>query len=592
MGLLLNVQAVAKSFGALPLFDGVSLTVSEGDRLGVIGPNGSGKTTLLRILAGLDTPDAGECSLRKLTRLRYVPQDSEFPPHATVGSVLADACQDRDELEAHVQRTLGQAGLSNPDQPAATLSGGWRKRLAIAEALIAKPDILLLDEPTNHLDLEGIQWLERLLDSARFAVVAVSHDRYFLENVATAMAELSRSYVGGIFRVDGNYSRFLEKKSEYLDAQAKLQDSLQTKVRREVEWLRRGAKARTTKAKARIDEANRLIGQLDDVQSRQRSSVAGIDFTASDRRTKKLIHARGVAAEVGGRLLFGGLDMALAPGVRVGLVGGNGSGKTTLLRMLRGDIAPAEGTIERADNLRVVYFDQHREKLDPEVPLKRALAEHGDSVVYRDRVVHVAGWAKRFLFRTEQLEVAVGRLSGGERARVQIARLMLESADVLLLDEPTNDLDIPTLEVLEESLLDFPGAMVLVTHDRFLLDRVATTVVGLDGQGGAGTFADYSQWQQALSARAVVREDKPAAERSGSAPGRKKLSYTEQREWEAMEGRIEEAERRLEEQKALLQHPDVVVDGGRLEEVYRSMTEAQEAVDRLYTRWAELEAKQ
>ncbi len=598
MALLLNCQSVSRTYGALPVFEGVSLQISEGDRLGLIGPNGSGKSSLLRILAGIDPPDSGECSLRKNTRFRYVPQDSIFPEGATVRSVLESACTDPDELEGRLATTLGQTGFTDQNQFAAALSGGWRKRLAIAEALIAQPDILLLDEPTNHLDLEGILWLEKLLGNARFAMVAVSHDRYFLENVATSMAELNKLYPDSIFRVEGNYTRFLERKAEFLAAQAKLEDALENKVRREVEWLRRGPKARTTKSKARIDEANRLIGQLGEVQTRQRSSTAGIDFAASDRRTKKLIETEGLGAAINGRTLFAGLNLKLSPGVRIGLVGSNGSGKTTLLRILKGDREPSQGTVFRADNLRIVYFDQHRDTLDPELPLKRALAPHGDSVIYRGRVTHVAGWARRFLFRNEQLEVAVGRLSGGERARVQIAKLMLEEADVLLLDEPTNDLDIPTLEVLEDSLVEFPGAMILVTHDRYLLEQVSTTVLGIDGEGKAEFFAEYSQWEQAQSERKKVREEKPVAARaesasaaSAAAPPKKKLSYMEAREWETIEQKIHDAEARLQRDQERLHHPEVVVDGVAIQKAYADVEAAQAEVDRLYARWAELEAK-
>ena len=572
------------------MFDGISLAIREGDRLGVIGPNGSGKSSLLRILAGMDTPDSGECSLRKMTRLRYVPQDSVFVPGLTVRAVLEAACDNDDDREGRVAATLGQCGFTLPLQAASALSGGWRKRLAIAEALMGHPDILLLDEPTNHLDIDSILWLEKLLAGARFAVMAVSHDRYFLENFATSMAEISKAYPENIFFAEGNYSRFLERKADYEDSQAKLQSSLSTKVRREVEWLQRGAKARTTKSKARIDEANRLIGQLDDVRSRQRTSTAGIDFSASDRKTKKLIETQDLSAEIGGKTLFSGLNLNLSPGARIGLVGGNGSGKTTLLRLLRGDREPTTGTVFRADSLRIVYFDQHRASLDPGVSLKRALAEHGDSVQYQGRVIHVAGWARRFLFKSEQLEVAVGRLSGGERARVQIAKLMLEPADVLLLDEPTNDLDIPTLEVLEDSLLDFPGAMVLVTHDRFLLDRVSTRVLALDGDGGAEFFADYGQWEQNRSERTRPKEAKSETPKTAAAQPRK-LSYLETREWEGMEARILAAEERLEERKELLQHPEVVTDGERLRAVYEEMNAAQADVDGLYARWAELEEK-
>jgi ATP-binding cassette subfamily F protein uup len=595
MNLLVSLRGVSKAFGAAPLFEGVSIMVSEGDRLGLIGPNGSGKTTLLKILAGAEEPDTGERSLRKNTKLAYVPQDSVFASGRTVRAVLEAAAEAGDDLEARLNTTLGAAGLTeywNVD--ASTLSGGWRKRLAIGEALIRHPDILLLDEPTNHLDLAGIAWLEKLLAESPFAIVAVSHDRYFLENVTTSMAELSRQYPEGIFRSEGGYSAFLEKRAAFLESQQKLEASLAVQVRREVEWLRRGARARTSKSKARIDEAHRLMRELDDVSTRNKSGTAAIDFAASERKTKKLIEASEVSCVLGGRTLFSGVNLKLSPGVRLGVVGANGSGKTTLMRLLLGEIEPASGTIFRAENLQMVYFDQNRDQVDLSVSLKEALAEYGDSVIYRGRVQHVAGWAKRFLFREDQLGVAVGRLSGGERARVLIARLMLREADVLFLDEPTNDLDIPTLEVLEESLLDFPGALVLVTHDRYLLDRVSTAVLGIDGEGGATLYADYSQWEQDTAAKKRVRAEKPAAAAPKAEPAaqaKKKLSYNEAREFERMEEMILEAEGLLEAKKAELQAPEVVSDGVRLQAVYAEMQEAQAEVDRLYTRWAELEAK-
>ena len=599
MSLILNCRSLRKSFGARTLFENVSLTISDGDRLGLIGPNGSGKSTLLKIMAGTEPSDGGDRSLRKSARLCYVSQDSEFPPGATVLQVLTAACPADEEFDARLNTTLGAAGFTEgavaSDFEAARLSGGWRKRLAIAEALIQFPDILLLDEPTNHLDLAGIIWLEKLLASARFACVVVSHDRYFLENVATSMAELNRLYPDGLFRAPGPYSAFLEKRAAFASTQAKLEESLQTKVKREVEWLRRGAKARTSKSKARIDEANRLIGELAGVSDRRRSGVARIDFTASDRQTKKLLETTGAACEVGGRTLFSGLDLKLSPGVRIGLLGANGSGKTSLLRLLMGELPPAAGEIFRADNLRIVYFDQNRDQLDLDVPLRRALAPHGDSVIYRDRVQHVSGWAKRFLFREDQLDVMMRSLSGGERARVLIARLMLREADVLLLDEPTNDLDIATLEVLEESLLDFQGAMVLVTHDRYLLDRVSTSILAFEPNRTLTLYAGYDQWEQAQR-QPQSNNVKPAPALSApvdsAAPSRKKLSYLDAREWERMEAEILAAEAALEGRRNQIQAADVVTDPARLQSVYAEMQAAQAQVEKLYARWAELEAKQ
>jgi ABC transport system ATP-binding/permease protein len=597
---IINAQDISKAFGANPLFQNICFTVSEGDRIGLIGPNGSGKSTLLRILAGDVSPDGGGIAVRKRIRLSYVEQDSQFKPAATVRSVVQSAMENAavpdSERGTRFAETLGRAGFENLEAEASALSGGWQKRLAIVEALVQGPDILLLDEPTNHLDLAGIEWLEALLAAAAFACVVVSHDRYFLENVAREMAELNRIYPDGLLRVSGSYTRFLEKKEEFLHAQSKRQEALENLVHREIEWLRRGAKARTRKSKARIDKAGELMGELADLNARSRSGTALIDFSATDRKTKRLIELEDVTCEVGDRTLFAGLNCVITAGMRVGLVGPNGSGKTSLLRLLRGESAPATGEIHRADWLRVVYFDQSRE-LDPDVTLRRALAPEGDSVVYQDRMTHVASWAAKFLFTGEQLNQPVGRLSGGERARVLIAQLMLQPADLLLLDEPTNDLDIPTLDILEESLLEFRGSLVLVTHDRYMLDRVSTVVLGLDGEGRAGLFADYSQWESWLDERKQksINDARPAprctAESARQSPGKKKLSYLEAREYDTIEQRVADAEQVLQAKHAQLEDQAIVSDGPRLVAAHAEVEEAQETVDTLYARWAELEKK-
>ena len=594
---ILNAQKLSKSYGANPLFQDVSFTVQEGDRVGLIGPNGSGKSTLMRVLAGSVSPDSGEVVLRKHTRLSYVEQESRFEPGETVRSVITHALEQANvvetDREARLQETLGRTGFTDFSVQANSLSGGWQKRLAIAEALVQHPDILLLDEPTNHLDLAGIEWLESLLETATFACVVVSHDRYFLENVATEMAELSRVYPDGILRVDGNYSKFLEKKEEFLHAQAQRQEALENRVHSEIEWLRRGAKARTRKSKARIDKAQELIGELADLNERRRTATARIDFSATERQTKRLVELENVGFEIQGRRLFTSLNFTITAGMRVGLVGPNGSGKTTLLRLLRGELTPSEGDVRKADFLKIVYFDQTR-KLDPDVILRRALAPDSDAVVYQDRVIHVASWAARFLFTGEQLNQPVGKLSGGERARVLIAQLMLQPADVLLLDEPTNDLDIPTLEILEESLLEFRGALVLVTHDRYLLDRVSTVVLGLSGTGEVEAFADYSQWAQWQS---TVKKLEKTSEREEKAvtveksQPKKKLSYIEAREYATIEERIAEAEDRLQKMQAAAGDPGIATDASALLNAHAELEQAQREVDELYERWSELESK-
>jgi len=591
---LITCETLTKSFTSQQLFEGLSFTISAGDHIGLVGPNGSGKSTLLKIVAGLEAPDSGTRAVRKGIRVGYVPQDPVFAAGKTIDDVVLAELDDQPLLDdteksARVARALGKAGFTDRSIVTDVLSGGWRKRLAIASQLVREPDVLLLDEPTNHLDVEAILWLETLLKNEPEAFVVVSHDRYFLENTVRRMLELNRSYAGGMLQVDGTYADYLETRDQLLANQAAYQETLANLVRREIEWLRRGPKARTTKAKARIDNANKLIDELEESRDRARVSTASIDFLASDRKTKRLWSGKGLRKRFGDRVIVDGLDLLLTPGTRLGILGPNGSGKTTLLRMIVGEIEPDAGTIDRAEWLRVVYFEQNRESLDPSLTLKRALAPEGDSVVYRDRAVHVAGWAKRFLFRPEQMETSVSKLSGGEKARVVLARLMLRPADLLVLDEPTNDLDISTLEVLEESLLEFPGALVLVTHDRYLLDRVSTHILALDGEGGAELFADYAQWEaQRGSARArASRAEEP---RETRAP-RKRLSYLEQREWDSMEETLLAAEERLAEARRRAEDPSIASDAAALQERFTAMSAAQAEVDRLYARWSELEGK-
>jgi ABC transport system ATP-binding/permease protein len=606
---ILNAQGLTKAFGATPLFHDISFTISDGDHIGLIGPNGAGKSTLMKVLAGDEDADSGDVAVRKRARVGYVQQESVFAPKLTVRDVLERALVSAGipeaEREGRLRETSGRTGFPSLDAEAARLSGGWRKRLAIAEALVTKPDVLLLDEPTNHLDLAGIAWLEQVIKETESAVVMVSHDRYFLENTAEEMVELNKVYSDGLLRVKGSYSKFLEGKEQYLEAQSKLQDALKNRVKIETDWLRRGPKARTTKSKARIDSANELIGQLKDVNQRTQTASAGIEFAASERQTKRLVEFEDVSVVLGeganARKIVEGLNFLITSGMRVGLVGPNGSGKTTLLRLLTGELKPASGEIKLASSLKIVYFSQTRE-LDEDITLRRALAPDSDSVVYQGRVVHVASYATKFLFTSEQLNQPVSRLSGGERARVLIAKLMLEPADLLLLDEPTNDLDIATLEILEESLLEYTGALVLVTHDRYMLDRVSTIVLGLDGRGGAERFADYSQWEQTKGIKgeeiiaasiapgaAGTAVDAPAAQASSG--GKKKLSYLEAREYAGIEAAVEAAEDRLQAAREMLEDNAVAVDPVRLTAALAEMEKAQEAADALYARWAELSEK-
>ncbi|HEX3985553.1 MAG TPA: ABC-F family ATP-binding cassette domain-containing protein [Acidobacteriaceae bacterium] len=605
---ILIAQNISKRFGATPLFDNLSFAVHEGARIGLIGPNGAGKSTLLAILGGEQQPDSGDVSFRRRARIAYLHQISDFAPGPTVRQIV-EAALDRAAVPAAVREqrlreTLGRAGFAESDSPAqpgmqreaASLSGGWRKRLAIAEAIVTDPDLLLLDEPTNHLDLEGIEWLENLLRAAPFAYVVVTHDRYFLEAIASEVVELNRIYSDGLLRVKGAYSRFLEEREAYVEWQQRAQESLRNRVRVEMEWLRRGPKARATKARARIDNANALIAELADSESRSRTATAGIAFDATGRQTKRLVEVENAAVTLGDREIFHDLSVTLTNGLRLGLTGSNGSGKTTLLRAITGDLPLSAGHIRRAPGLRIVYFSQMR-TLDPSLTLRRTLAPDADSVVYQDRVLHVASYASRFLFTGEQLNQPVERLSGGERARVLIARLMLQPADLLILDEPTNDLDIPTLEILEEALLEFPGALLLVTHDRYLLDRVTNAVLGLDGLGQSALFADYLQWETWRDQQTPLTPEPPTSNTAVLAPPlaapapRKKLSYLEQREYDAIEARIEAVDARLRSAQQRVEAPAVVIDPQALTEALAVLDAAQAEHDSVYERWIELTEK-
>ena len=601
MSLLLHCESISKSFGVRTLFKDISIGFDDTERTGLIGPNGSGKSTLLKILAGVEHCDSGEITSRRNLRLAYLPQEDRFPSGLTVQEVLLDALKDEhaddhDKL-TQVEIQLGRTGFDRTDQLAETLSGGWRKRLALARELVKQPDLLLLDEPTNHLDLEGILWLEKLLSNASFAFLLVSHDRYFLENVTNRVVELNRTYEDGYLSINGSYSDFIEKREDYLAAQSAQQRALASRVRREVEWLKRGAKARTTKAKGRIEQAGQMMEDLAGLKGRNaQAGTMQIDFAATERKTRKLLVAKDVSKILGGRTLFEHLNLVLSPGMKLGLLGPNGSGKSTLIRLLTGELKPDVGEIWQADGLRVVRFAQDRRHLDKNQTLRNALSPMGDNLNYRGSSMHITAWAKQFLFRSEQLDMPVSDLSGGEQSRVLIANLMLEPADLLILDEPTNDLDIPSLEVLEESLSDFPGALVLVTHDRFMLDRVSTEILALDCKGAARPFASVLQWQaakdeeeQARPAAARSASSKPAAKASPAA--RKKLSWNEQRELEQMEEKILAAEEDLHAQQKRMEDREVLADHVKLRDVCTKVDEAQTLVQTLYERWQELEGR-
>ena len=611
MSHLLTCQGLGKSFGAQRLFEHIDFIIHKGDRIGLIGPNGSGKSTLLKILCGRIDPDEGKVIVRKNIRTTYLAQSDDFQEKASVEENLEAALDSLDldgtERYNRVQSLLSRAEFPDPAMAVELLSGGWRKRLAICRAFVVQPDILVMDEPTNHLDIEGVIWLEKMLSGALpkspDAFLIVSHDRRFLENIARRVVELSAVYPHGVLEVDGGYSDFLQARVQFLQQQQQLEDRLANKMRREAEWLSRGPKARATKARYRIDEAHKLQAHLTEVKSRNRSiKQVRIDFDATGRKTKKLFEAKGISKSYDGRTLFDNLDMVLSPGSRLGLLGRNGCGKSTLMQIIASSCEDGEyrsdtGIVKTAPNVRIVSFDQKRESINPEITLRQALSPDGDSIMFRDSSYHVVSWAQRFLFQADQLETPVGQLSGGEQARILIAELMRQSADILLLDEPTNDLDIPSLDILEESLLDFPGALVLVSHDRFLLDSVCDQVLGFDGSGGVTFYADYEQWLADLKRQEKNIPDSSASVKAADNAKKDKqkkvgkLSYMDQREYDQIEEKIMEGEEEQERLQALMDSSETVSDPQLLESVWADLEQAKKDVEKLYARWDELEEK-
>lgn len=594
---LLSVQGLSKSFGSRVLFQGLSFGLFVRDKVGLIGPNGSGKSTLLKILAGLEPPDEGSLIGSKSLKIGYVPQESEFPSLSIFEVMQRSAPKETlssSSRDASIATILTKMGFEDPALSAQALSGGWKKRLSIACEWLSSPDLLLLDEPTNHLDLEGVLWLEKFLATAPFAYVVISHDRTFLENSTTRTMELDKSYPKGVFIVEGPYSEFIEKREIFLAGQKQQQSSLNSTVRRELDWLRQNPKARTTKSQARIQEAGRLIEELKSIKERNQTEKISLDFSSTERQSRKLLTATNIEKSMGGRLLFSHLDLILSPGTRLGIAGINGSGKTTLLRLLALELTPDKGTIKVADGVKMVYFDQHRQDINPQISLREALAPQGDSVLFRGQFIHVNSWAKRFLFSPERLDLPFGQLSGGEKARVHMARFMLQPADILLLDEPTNDLDIPTLEVLENSLLEFPGAIVLISHDRYLLDQVSTLILGL-GSREAQFFADYRQWEESVEKEKQLERLSKVKERPKEAekpPKRSpKMSYSEKREWEQIEGKIEALEKEIAQRELEMQDPRLLADAAQMQQCCQLLHNAQRLLDELYQRWQELELK-
>jgi len=603
VSILVSAYGLTKSFSANPLFDGLTFTVETGNRIGLIGPNGMGKSTLLRILSRQASADDGDLSFASGLRTAFLEQVPTLDEELTIYQTVVENVDPEDwETQGLAHETISRIGLQqfSDTTKIATLSGGWRKRVALARELTKKPDLLLLDEPTNHLDIEGIMWLEKYLRGARFATLTVTHDRLFLQRVSNQIIELDRRHPGGLLKVKGDYSKYLEVREALISSQERREVILKNTLRRETEWLRQGAKARTTKQQARIDQAGVLKDTVEDLSRRNLKRTATFEFQSVGRSPKKLIEAIKISKKYDENLIFSNFSLKVTPRSRIGLLGNNGAGKSTLIRVLLGLEPPTSGTLFQSDQLEVAYFDQTRQALDPELTVSETLCPSGTHVDYCGKPIHIRGYLDRFLFDHQQSEMKVKKLSGGELSRLLIAHLMLERANVLVLDEPTNDLDLATLTVLEECLKEFNGAVILVTHDRYFLDQVVDQLIAFPEPGSGDSeliaFANFSQWETWRETRGTRSRSLPETAKKAEPPytaksQKKRLGFKERREFESMEATIQEAEANLQALTRESTAPKNISNSKALAEITAKMSAAQTEIERLYKRWAELEER-
>jgi len=605
VAILISVSGVRKAFAARPLFEGLTFSIESGERIGLIGPNGAGKSTLMRLLAQQASPDEGTISFQRGLRVGFLEQTPTFKKDATIHSTLLEGAADPDDWEsiALADEIMSKLSLQDASQRVDQLSGGWKKRVALGRELVRTPDLLLLDEPTNHLDLDSIYWLEEWISNARLATLTITHDRAFLQKVSNRILELDRRNPGGLLSIKGDYVNYLEIKEQWLASQERREVVLKNTLRRETEWLRQGAKARTTKQQARIQRAETLKNEVGELTYRNQSRTVKLDFQSAERNPKKLIEAKGISKSWGKGPLFSGLDLVLSPGRRVGILGSNGCGKSTLIQTLLKEEDPDSGSVSHADNLTVAYFQQNREALDPKKTVAKTICPNGEFVDYRGERIHIRGYLDRFLFSQGQMEMAVGKLSGGEQGRLLIAQLMMQPANLLVLDEPTNDLDMATLAVLEECLTEFQGAILLVTHDRYFLDQVANQILSFspfpEERGQITSFASLGQWETWFTDSGRRDRAQAGLQSSGgqsmpvtsAAPEAKKrkLSFKEQRELDSMEENLRRTEKELSHWTAESIKPENTSNAAKLVEIAEKMTQLQSEIERLYSRWSELE---
>lgn len=589
---LLEFRDLSLAFGGAPLLDGVNLRLEPGERACVIGRNGAGKSTLLKVAAGLHAPDRGERYLAKGARAALLPQDVPRDLSGTVRQAVAAGAATSDDwqVDLEVDRVLAEVELDG-DAAADELSAGQTRRLLLARALVGRPDLLLLDEPTNHLDIPSILWLEDLLRRWQGTLLFVTHDRDFTRRFAQRIIEVDR---GNLLDWTCDFDTWVERKDALLQAEEERHREFDKQLAQEEAWIRRGIKARRTRNEGRVRRLEAM--RQERAQRRYRAGEVKLQGNEAERTGKIVAEARGLSLSRGGKTLFQDLDLAVMRGDRIGVIGPNGAGKTSLLQVLLGELAADSGTVRQGTNLQVAYFDQLRRTLDPDRSVRWNVAEGQDKVLVGGHPRHVMSYLADFLFSSERANQPVRSLSGGERNRLLLARLFTRPANVFVLDEPTNDLDLETLDLLENLLAEFEGTVLTVSHDRAFLDHVVTSTLAFDGQGNVQEFVGgYADWVR--QSGGWVRPDQPRRKEparkpasASSSPPVRKLKWKEERELETLPARIEELETRQAELHEQLADPELYKgDGAEVARIKLALEELEAELGQVYTRWEELE---
>ena len=590
---LLSLRDVSIQYGGPAVLDSVSLSIEPGDRACITGRNGEGKSTLLKLIAGLIRPDSGEIIRQPGLRIAYLTQDVPDDMDGTVAEVVEKGVGNLTDEEHHPggARFLSQLGLEG-DAPFNTLSGGMRRRVLLARALVSDPHLLLLDEPTNHLDIDSIEWLETFLQRCRCACLFVTHDRAFLKRVAGKVLDLDRGQLAGW---DCDYATFVQRKQDLLNDEAVFWERKTKKLAQEEAWIRRGVKARTTRNEGRVAALLKLREEFK--QRRTQSGVSRLQLDAGGSSGEQVLKINNVTfAYPGSQPIIRDFSAKVLRGERIGLIGPNGSGKTTLLNLLCGRLTPSHGSVTAGARVQLAFFDQLRAQLDLNATVLHNLADDKEEVVIGGVRKHVYGYLEDFLFTSDRARTPVKALSGGERARLLLAKLFLQPGNLLVMDEPTNDLDVETLELLEEQLLGYAGTLLLVSHDRTFLDNVVTSTFVLDGKGGVGLYpGGYADWLNQRPAQDPGTPNKPdnGVVRTLAAPRNPdRLSYKDRREHQELPARIEAIEAEIAALHATL--CDVALyqkSAATVEAAKVRLPQAEAELENAFTRWAELEQR-